>query len=169
MCLYKSIFIAVLFFLFVPQVASAEIHTSVSISNNGQGASSNVSVSNNSGSNTVCQNGNCTTSSNNQNQQSTVCINGSCQTSTGNVNITQNQGNTHVSIQNNALSPATPVLPVSPAASVSPVMSASDQPTQVMPTHIPHLLTDRTPKSHNFFTALMEKIQQLKMLFFHWW
>ncbi len=84
--------------------------TSVNISNNEEGSRSTVDVKTNTGSNTVCVNGKCTTSSG-ERGKSTVCVNGKCETSDGDmhvqsegasaeVNISKD-GNSSVNIQQN--------------------------------------------------------------------
>lgn len=69
----------------------------VTISNNGEGARSEVNVSTNTGNNTVCVNGKCTTSEGSAGK-STVCINGKCTTSEGDIQM--EEGEAKVNIQN---------------------------------------------------------------------
>jgi hypothetical protein len=71
--LYTLITISAVFLL--PQTAFADSSTTVNISDNGANSQSDVNVQTNTGDNTICQNGNCTTTSGG-NGQSTVCING---------------------------------------------------------------------------------------------
>ncbi len=74
--------------------------SNVSITNNGEGASSTVNVQTNTGNNTICVNGKCTTSGG-EAGKSTVCINGKCTTSEGNVNVQSEDGTAKVNINNN--------------------------------------------------------------------
>ncbi|GEM_PF-5450099 len=90
--------ILALFGLLVVPLAFAE--TNVDISNNDEGAHSSVDVHTNTGNNTICQNGKCTTS-NGSNGKSTVCINGKCETSEdGSVHMESNDGHSKVDINN---------------------------------------------------------------------
>lgn len=74
--------------------------TEVEISNN-DSVKSNVSVKTNTGENTICVNGKCTTTSNDNQGKSTVCVNGKCYTSEdGNINVKSIDGNTTVNIEN---------------------------------------------------------------------
>lgn len=75
--------------------------TNVEISNNGEGARSSVKVQTNTGNNTVCINGECTTNKDTDNGKSTVCVNGKCETSEdGNLNVQSEDGNVKVDISN---------------------------------------------------------------------
>lgn len=87
----------VIFFSIAPSV-SAE--TSVNISNNGAHAKSDVNVRTETGNNTICIDGKCTTSSGKVNGTNTVCINGKCQTSDGNIDVESDDGNSKVHINN---------------------------------------------------------------------
>jgi len=88
--------VALLVVLSHPSKVNAE--TNVEISNNGEGATSNVDVHTNTGGNTICVNGKCTTSGEN-NGKSTVCINGKCQTSTdGDLHVTSEDGKAKVNV-----------------------------------------------------------------------
>ncbi len=83
-----------------PQTALAE--TSVDVSGNGPGVKTNVNVQTNTGQNTICQNGECTTSTP-TNGVSKVCVNGECHTSTdGNFNYKSADGNTKININNSS-------------------------------------------------------------------
>jgi hypothetical protein len=84
--------------LVMPPVVFAE--NSVEISNNGKGAKSDVNIRTNTGNNTICVNGKCTTSEGKEGK-STVCINGKCTTSEGDINIKSEDGNTRVNIDKN--------------------------------------------------------------------
>ena len=97
-----SIFIfgVLLAFLSVP-IHKASAETNVNISNNGEGASSNVDVHTNTGGNTICVNGKCTTTNAN-NGKSTVCINGKCQSSDGSIHAESQDGKTKVRIDNSS-------------------------------------------------------------------
>lgn len=77
--------------------------SNVSISNNGAGATSTVNVQTNTGNNTICVNGKCTTTGG-EVGKSTVCINGKCTTSEGNVNVQSEDGSAKVNINNNSSS-----------------------------------------------------------------
>jgi hypothetical protein len=121
----------------LPQAAFADSSTSVDISNNGDGSHNEVNVQSNTGGNTICQNGNCTTTSGG-NGQSTVCINGNCQSSNGNIDMQSDDGNDQVHINNDTSdSPTATVTPVptdatisiSPESSLSPVPSMTPDPT----------------------------------------
>jgi hypothetical protein len=91
---------ALVFAVNVSPVSAATANTSVSVSNNGEGAKTNVHVETNTGGNTICQNGKCTTTS--SNGKSTVCVNGVCNTNEdGDVNYQSENGNTKVNIQTN--------------------------------------------------------------------
>jgi hypothetical protein len=83
-------------------VPSVSANSSVSVSNNGEDVKTNVHVQTNTGGNTICQNGKCTTTSSSNNGKSTVCVNGVCNTSEdGDVNYQSENGNTKVNIQTN--------------------------------------------------------------------
>lgn len=63
----------------------------------------NVSVTSDTGSNTVCVNGECTTTSGENNGESTVCVNGKCfDSKNGDVNYQSEDGNTKVTINSNS-------------------------------------------------------------------
>lgn len=88
--------------VFSPYTAYAE--TNVNISNNGIDSKTSVDVKTNTGQNTICRNGECTTTESN-NGKSTVCINGKCETADdGNINIKSENGNTTVNITNKGTS-----------------------------------------------------------------
>jgi hypothetical protein len=85
--------------IFFPYIAFAK--STVNISNNGEGSKTNVNIQTNTGNNTICQNGKCTTTSNSENGKSTVCINGKCTSSEdGNLDIQSEDGNSSVHINN---------------------------------------------------------------------
>lgn len=96
-----SIFIfivAVIFFS--PNTLAAD--SSVNVSNNGANSHTSVDVESNTGQNTICQNGKCTTTGSN-NGSSHVCVNGKCfDSSDGNVNYKSEDGNTNIHINNNS-------------------------------------------------------------------
>lgn len=77
--------------------------TSVTIENNGEGASSEVHVENSVGQSTNCVNGNCTTTDHGNNQ-ATVCINGKCETSF-NGNIERDENGAKVKVAGPPLTP----------------------------------------------------------------
>lgn len=87
--------------LAVAPLAFAE--SSVSITNNGEGSSSSVNVTTNTGNNTICVNGKCTTSTG-ETGKSTVCVNGDCKTSDGDIKVESEDGNTKVNIKSNGTS-----------------------------------------------------------------
>jgi hypothetical protein len=122
-------------FLFLPHVVFADSYTSVTSSNNGPDSQNDVSVQSNTGGNTICQNGNCTTTSGG-NGQSTVCINGNCTTSTGDVDMQSDNGNTQVHITNGVSGAPVTISPVptntptiSPEPSLSPSVTITPDPT----------------------------------------
>jgi hypothetical protein len=86
-------------FVLTPQVL-ASTDTSIDVSNNGEGAKTDVSVTSNTGNNTICQNGKCTTTNNNGESKTTVCIEGKCETTDGNVDI--QEGNTKIKVTTNS-------------------------------------------------------------------
>lgn len=88
----------ILISLFVVSLAMASVDTKVEVSNNGEGASSDVKVETNTGQNTICQNGKCTTTSNNGKSTSNVCINGKCYTSEGDLHVQSEDGKSKVDI-----------------------------------------------------------------------
>jgi len=114
----------------LPQAAFADSSTSVDISNNGGGSHNEVNVQSNTGGNTICQNGNCTTTSGG-NGQSTVCINGNCQTSNGNIDMQSDNGHDQVHISNDAsnVSPTVTPVPTDATVSISPEPSLSPEPS----------------------------------------
>ncbi len=80
------------------QIALAE--TTVNISNNDAHSRTNVDVNTNTGENTICQNGKCTTTKSGEGK-STVCVNGKCYSSEdGNLKVESENGNTKVNINN---------------------------------------------------------------------
>jgi hypothetical protein len=94
--------ISILTILGLLAVTPAFATTSVDISNNGEGATSNVNVHTNTGQNTVCINGKCTTSGG-TNGTSTVCINGRCTTSNeGTIDRHEDGANVHVDNSGNS-------------------------------------------------------------------
>src|ERR1700690_1071445 len=119
--------IAILTFFLLPQSALADSSTSVNISNNGDSSQNNVNVQNSTGGNTICQNGNCTTTGGNTGQ-STVCINGNCTTSSGDIDMQSNDGNDQVNISNNTSGNSITV-PPTPTATATPVPSPSVSPS----------------------------------------
>jgi hypothetical protein len=87
--------------LFLAAAFPVFAETHVSVSNNGEGVHTNVNVENNTGGNTICQNGKCTTTFGSTGS-SKVCVNGVCHTGdNGNVNYQSEDGNTKVNINNN--------------------------------------------------------------------
>jgi hypothetical protein len=80
-----------------PHTAHAE--TNVDISNNESSARTEVNVQTNTGQNTICRNGECTTTSNNGTTTSKVCVNGECFTG-DNVDYKSEDGTTSVQINN---------------------------------------------------------------------
>jgi hypothetical protein len=115
---------------FIPQAVFADSSTSVDISNNGDSSHNEVNVQSNTGGNTICQNGNCTTTSGG-NGQSTVCINGNCQTSNGNIDMQSDDGHDQVHISNDAsnVSPTVTSVPTDAPVSISPEPSLSPEPS----------------------------------------
>lgn len=97
--------IATLFF-FAPQIASADVHVSVS----GNGSNSEVNVNSQSnGQSTSCVNGNCTTTGNDS--HSTVCINGKCTNSeNGSVDVQSDDGHSQVHISNSETVTGQPIV-----------------------------------------------------------
>lgn len=115
-------------FLF-PQGVLADSSTNVNISNNGSNSQTHVNVSTNTGGNTICQNGNCTSTSNG-NGTATVCINGNCQTSNdGNINVQAQNGNDQVTVTSDTPEPTVSVTPQPTDVSPSPQPSVSVSPT----------------------------------------
>lgn len=95
---------------FVSQVFANE--TKVSISNNADNAKSNVSVKSNTGENTVCINGECTTSSDEGESKSTVCVNGKCYTSDdGDLDVEEGNSKVHISNSDEKASVSTTLTP----------------------------------------------------------
>ncbi|HZE87293.1 MAG TPA: hypothetical protein VE090_03750 [Methylomirabilota bacterium] len=91
-----SLIIFLLSLVVIPP-AFAQTQTHITVSNDGEGASSDVNVHNDTGQNTICINGKCTTSSGTTQGKSTVCINGQCTTSDdGNVDVHQDNANVHI-------------------------------------------------------------------------
>lgn len=99
--LFSLISIFLIGFLSLPRSVFAE--STVNISNNEEGSQTHVNVNTNTGSNTVCINGKCTTSGG-SNGQSTVCINGKCTTSNGDVNINQEGADIHIKTNSSSTS-----------------------------------------------------------------
>ncbi len=62
-------------------------------------AETNVNVESNTGNNTICVNGKCTTTTNEG--KSTVCINGNCQTAAGSITVHAKDGNATVNVTTN--------------------------------------------------------------------
>jgi hypothetical protein len=126
--------IVILVFAFSAHAVFADSSTSVTISNNGANSQNDVQVQTNTGGNTICQNGTCTTTSG-DNGQSTVCINGKCTTSRGNIDMQSEDGHDQVNIRNdtdNAVSVTvapSPSVDVSPDVSISPAPSLTPDPT----------------------------------------
>ncbi|HVF69065.1 MAG TPA: hypothetical protein VNA13_00720 [Xanthomonadales bacterium] len=89
--------------VFLAVLPHAFAYSTVSISSNGEGATSSVDVTTNTGNNTVCVNGNCTTSQGSTGK-STVCINGKCTTSDGDIKAESEDGSAKVNIKNNSSS-----------------------------------------------------------------
>jgi hypothetical protein len=149
--LYTLIIISGSFLL--PQAAFAD--TSVDISSNGSNSHSEVNVQSNTGNNTICQNGTCTTTDGNDGQ-STVCINGHCETSSGNIDMQSDNGNDQVHI-NNAISD-TPVT-ISPSSTDVPTISPSPS---ISP--VPTLTPDPTIAAmrHNVRKEIKKQIQEIK-------
>ena len=88
-------------FLAIVPTTFASTDTNVEVSNNGQGASTHVNVQTNTGGNTICQNGKCTTTSGGTGT-SKVCVNGVCHTGDeGDIDYKSEDGNTKVNIQTN--------------------------------------------------------------------
>lgn len=170
-----TIFIAISSLFLKPQIVNANVVTNVTENDNGANSQSHVSVNSNTGDNTICQNGNCTTTSNG-NGQSTVCINGQCQTSTGDINVTSNNGNDQVQITNNGGS-QTQVTQSSTSnsnttTSTAPV-SPSPQPS-LSPTPTPVLLSDKNAhqsKRHlninPWYSALTQRFTAFAHLLFY--
>ncbi len=104
---FSSILLLLLFSLAAVPFTFAKTETHIEVSNNGEGANSEVNVENSTGESTVCVNGKCTTSSGNSENNSTVCINGECTTSNGDVNIHSEDENAKVTINNNTTSETT--------------------------------------------------------------
>lgn len=172
---YSSLFAIFSIFL-LSHSAYADSSTNVNISNNGSNSQSSVNVQNNTGGNTICQNGNCTTTSGNGGQ-STVCINGQCETSSGNINMQSNNGDDQVHISNNATISTTPapttytisVTPIlSPAISISPIPTSNLSPTitqlhRVIHKQIKKQIQDLKEHIKNqdvVITSLMQSLQQ---------
>ena len=89
--------------LFLAAAVPVFATTTVDVSGNGEGSHTSVNVDNNTGGNTICQNGHCTTTSNSGNSSSHVCVNGKCWDSSNgdNVNYQSDDGNTKVNINSN--------------------------------------------------------------------
>lgn len=81
--------------------------TSVDISNNGEGTSSEVHIENSVGESITCVNGSCTTTQNGGNS-TTVCINGKCETTQGNVDRQGDGARVHVENNSNQSNPSIP-------------------------------------------------------------
>jgi hypothetical protein len=90
--------IGIVSLLVIAPVVFAE--NSIEIVNNGTSAKSDVNIRTNTGNNTICVNGKCTTTQGKEGK-STVCVNGKCTTSEGNINIKSDDGNTRVNIEKN--------------------------------------------------------------------
>ena len=107
----------VLFLISMMAVAPVIANNDVEISNNGEGSLTNVDVQTNTGNNTICVNGKCTTSGGSTGA-SHVCINGKCYDSdSGNLNVQSDDGHAKVTINNNS-NTATPA--VEPAETQDP-------------------------------------------------
>jgi hypothetical protein len=89
--------------LFLAAAVPVFANTTVVTSDNGEGSHTNVNVESNTGGNTICQNGKCTTTSGSGTSSSHVCVNGKCwDASDGDkVNYQSDDGNTKVNINNN--------------------------------------------------------------------
>lgn len=97
---FTSLYILILIAaaVFSPRIALAE--TNVNISNNDANSTTKVNVETNTGENTICQNGKCTTTKSGVGK-STVCVNGKCYSSEeGNLKVESENGNTKVNINN---------------------------------------------------------------------
>src|SRR5260221_8594134 len=81
-------------FAAVPAFASTNV---VDVTNNGEGSTTHVNVESNTGQNTICQNGKCTTTG--SNGHATACVNGKCYDSDdGNLDVKSDNGITQVHI-----------------------------------------------------------------------
>ncbi len=141
--------IAILAISFFPQAAFAD--SSVSVSNNGEGSHNEVNVESNTGGNTICQNGHCTTTSGG-NGKSTVCINGNCQTSDGDIDMQSDDGHNQVHISNDD---SVTVTPEPTDDTVSPEPSLSPEPTITLDPTV-------TQIRHQVRKQIKEQINQLK-------
>jgi hypothetical protein len=121
--------IAIVTVFIFPQVSLADSSSNVDISNNGTNSHTQVNVQTNTGGNTICQNGNCTTTSGG-NGTATVCINGNCQTSdSGNINVQSQGGNDQVNVTSNSSGATVTVTPEPTQVSPSPLPSVSTEPS----------------------------------------
>ncbi len=99
-------FIIILLFFFIPtSIAFADTH--VTVSNNGTGSNSDVSVNQQtSGQTTTCINGNCTTTGGGS--HATVCINGKCtESDNGDIDAQSDDGHSQVHISNSGTNSST--------------------------------------------------------------
>lgn len=157
-CLYRIIGIVLAILFLFPQTVFADSSTIVNLSNNGSNSQSDVSVQTNTGGNTICQNGNCTTTSGG-NGQSTVCINGQCQTSSGNIDMQSNKGNSKVHITNNSSGPS---ITIGPSPTEIPVSVSPNPPVSLSPIPTIDLKPTIVQLRHHIQKQIKTQIQQMK-------
>src|SRR6185437_8831682 len=133
--LYKIIAISLSLFILIPSVVYAD--SSVDVSGNGDGSTSDVNINSQSnGQSTVCHNGNCTTTGGGS--STTYCYNGQCtSTHDGNVNYTSPDGHTHINVNNNTGN-------TSVAPSPQPTAGAADVSQSPTDKLVPSLTPDPT-------------------------
>lgn len=119
--------IVLTFFLGLAPKAFAE--TSIDISSNGDGASSEVSVESSTGESTVCVNGHCTTTQNGG-SSATVCINGTCETTEGDVNVQEGGVKVQVENDNNSNAPVVTQIPADQTPTLTPTSPITPSPQQ---------------------------------------
>lgn len=156
--LYRIIGITTAILFLVPQIALADSSTSVNISDNGSNSQNDVNVQTNTGGNTICQNGNCTTTSGG-NGQSTVCINGQCQTSSGNIDMQSDNGNDQVNVTNNSSGTS---VTVSPAPTEVPVSISPESSVSISSIPTINLSPTITQLRKHIRGQIKKQIQQLK-------
>jgi len=153
--IYRLIVILGIFLL--PQTAFAD--STVSVSNNGDGSNSSVSVdSQTSGQSTVCTNGNCTTTGGGS--KTTVCNNGQCTTTDGNVDYQSADGHTQVQIDNNNSVSNTP----SPSEAPTSTPTLTPQPSISAAPVTPTITPDPTimQMKNDINNAVKEQVDELK-------
>lgn len=125
-------------------VAPVFANTDVEVSNNGEGSSTHVDVQTNTGNNTICINGKCTTTTGG-NGTSHVCINGKCYDSdSGNLNVQSDDGHAKVDINN--------------TGAVQPTEEATQSPEPTGEIHEPRLHLRTVPSVSPSITPEISKI-----------